>query len=188
MWLRINHWDSQGRRARLCAGVLHHVGNRTLTFHGSATTVKQLLLPLGHSPLWLLSHQCLRWATSSGAHPCLCRPLRSHHLPSHCAPSPLCQGTPQPLPSPPFHNRYPQPSHTSPLPRLSGAHLDRSWAHLPTRGFKLKSTAWLAQLPLHAFHALQFHPLPPVLPPRQGPTPGGPFTFSPCCSASTSLS
>ena len=45
--LRINHWDSsQGRRARLRVGVLYHVGNRTLTFHGSATTVRQLLLPL----------------------------------------------------------------------------------------------------------------------------------------------
>ena len=47
VWLRINHWDSsQGRRARLRVGVLYHVGNRTLTFHGSASVVRQLLLPL----------------------------------------------------------------------------------------------------------------------------------------------
>ena len=45
VWLRVNHWDSsQGRRARLRVGTLYHVGNRTLTFHGSASTVRQLLL------------------------------------------------------------------------------------------------------------------------------------------------
>ena len=47
VWLRINHWDSsQGRRARLRVGVLYHVANRTLSFHGSATAVSQLLLPI----------------------------------------------------------------------------------------------------------------------------------------------
>ena len=47
VWLRINHWDSsQGRRARLRVGVLYHMGNRTLTFHGTASVVSQLLLLL----------------------------------------------------------------------------------------------------------------------------------------------
>ena len=47
VWLKISHWDSsQGRRARLLGGVLYHVGNNTLTFHGLTTTVRQLLLPL----------------------------------------------------------------------------------------------------------------------------------------------
>ena len=47
VWLRINHWDSsQGRRARFRVGVLYHIGNRTLTFHGTASVVSQLLLLL----------------------------------------------------------------------------------------------------------------------------------------------
>ena len=40
----IGHGVLLGRRARLRVGVLYHVGNRTLTFHGSASTARQLPL------------------------------------------------------------------------------------------------------------------------------------------------
>ena len=128
-----NHWDSsQGRRARLRGGVLYHVGNRTLTFHGSATTVRQLLLPLFQD--WTFATlaslpQCLKWAShhSLSRPPHLCRPFRSHNPPG--------------------------PAH------LTGAKVVRSSFRLfvgspsNSRLCKLRSTAWFAQLPLHPIHA-----------------------------------
>ena len=76
----MNHWDSsQGRRAPLRVGVLHHVGNRTLTFHGSASTVRQLLLPLFQEWTFatlVLSRQFLEWAS----HNLLWRPPHLRHL------------------------------------------------------------------------------------------------------------
>ena len=47
VWLRVDHWrGAHSTRARLRCGVLYHVGNRELTFHGSAIAVTQLLLPV----------------------------------------------------------------------------------------------------------------------------------------------
>ena len=45
VWLRVDHWrGAHSSRPRLRCGVLYHVANRELTFHGSAAT--QLLLPI----------------------------------------------------------------------------------------------------------------------------------------------
>ena len=49
VWLRVDHWPtSLGRHPRLRCGVLYHVANRTLSFHGVADAV-QFLLPLFES-------------------------------------------------------------------------------------------------------------------------------------------
>ena len=45
VWLRVDHWPSAlGRHPRLRCGVLYHVANRTLSFHGIATDAVQFLL------------------------------------------------------------------------------------------------------------------------------------------------
>ena len=47
VWLRVDHWrGAHSTRPRLRCGVLYHVANRELTFHGSAIDVTQLLLPI----------------------------------------------------------------------------------------------------------------------------------------------
>ena len=49
VWLRVDHWPTAlGRHPRLRCGVLYHVANRTLSFHGVADAV-QFLLPLFES-------------------------------------------------------------------------------------------------------------------------------------------
>ena len=49
VWLRVDHWPTDlGRHPRLRCGVLYHVANRTLSFHGVADAV-QFLLPLFES-------------------------------------------------------------------------------------------------------------------------------------------
>ena len=74
VWLRVDHWPTAlGRHPRLRCGVLHHVANRTLSFHGIVIDAVQFLLPLFESwtfhlslsilqfgrPLWQLRH----WTT-----------------------------------------------------------------------------------------------------------------------------
>ena len=47
VWLRIDQWSTAlGRRPRLRCGVLYHLANRTLSFHGIATDAVRFLLPL----------------------------------------------------------------------------------------------------------------------------------------------
>ena len=47
VWLRIDQWSNAlGRRPRLRCGVLYHLANRTLSFHGIATDAVKFLLPL----------------------------------------------------------------------------------------------------------------------------------------------
>ena len=47
VWLRIDQWRrGSGGRTQLRCGVLYHVANRELTFHGMADVVTQLLLPI----------------------------------------------------------------------------------------------------------------------------------------------
>ena len=46
VWLRIDHGRASRGGSRLRCGVLFHPVNRELTFHGVATVVTQLLLPL----------------------------------------------------------------------------------------------------------------------------------------------
>ena len=93
VWLRINYWDSsQGRRARLRVGVLHHVGNRFSTFHGSASTVRQLLLPLFQD--WTFATLAyLMWASHDllWRPPCMRHPLppSTPHAPSLCKAHPV---------------------------------------------------------------------------------------------------
>ena len=49
VWLRVDHWPTAfGRHPRLRCGVLYHVANRTLSFHGVADAV-QFLFPLFES-------------------------------------------------------------------------------------------------------------------------------------------
>ena len=47
VWLHVDHWRG-AHCSRLClrCGVLHHVANRELTFHGSDVDATQLLLPI----------------------------------------------------------------------------------------------------------------------------------------------
>ena len=48
VWLRVDHWPtSLGRHPRFCCGVLYHVANRTLSFHGVGRS--SILLPLFES-------------------------------------------------------------------------------------------------------------------------------------------
>ena len=173
VWLRINHWDSsEGRRARLRVGVLYHVGNRTLTFHGSATTVRQLLLPL---------FQDWTFATLASL------PSVSQVPPSSpCAPPPLCQGTPQPvLPSTAASL---QPLHSSPVPRLSGAHLAHPSTHFAIRGSSNRSSPHGTCSCLStSFSPSAPFSLTPCFHTDRGP-PSSPCTLPPCHSASTSLS
>ena len=139
-----------------------YVGNRTLTFQGSATTVRHLLLPL---------FQDWTFATLASL------------------PSVSQVGEPQPPLAPTLPVTFQSlrtatsvPNDTNSLCRLLHTHNPPALAH-PTgakvvrfvgspsksRLHKLKSTAWFAQLPLHPFHILRLpHPLPPVLPLRQG--------------------
>ena len=50
VWLRVDHWPSAlGRHPRLRCGVLFHVANRTLSFHGIGSDAVQFLLPLFES-------------------------------------------------------------------------------------------------------------------------------------------
>ena len=47
VWLRIDQWSTAlGRRPRLRCGVLYHLANRTLSFHGIASDAVRFLLPL----------------------------------------------------------------------------------------------------------------------------------------------
>ena len=47
VWLRLNNWNgARSRRASLRCGVLYHVANRTLTFHGGADDCRRQLLPI----------------------------------------------------------------------------------------------------------------------------------------------
>ena len=47
VWLRIDQWSTAlGRRPRLRCGVLYHLANRTLSFHGIAADAVRFLLPL----------------------------------------------------------------------------------------------------------------------------------------------
>ena len=47
VWLRVDQWPTAlGRHPRLRCGVLYHVANRTLSFHGIARDAVQFLLPL----------------------------------------------------------------------------------------------------------------------------------------------
>ena len=54
VWLRVDHWPiALGRHRRLRCGVLYHVANRRLSFHGIAIDAVQFLLPLFES--WTFS-------------------------------------------------------------------------------------------------------------------------------------
>ena len=58
VWLRIDHWPAAlGRHPRLRNGVLFHMANRTLSFHGIGSDAVQFLLPLFES--WTLLNHCL---------------------------------------------------------------------------------------------------------------------------------
>ena len=47
VWPRMDHWSTAlGRRPRLRRGVLYHMANRTLSFHGIADDAVGLLIPL----------------------------------------------------------------------------------------------------------------------------------------------
>ena len=47
VWLRVNYWiGAHSRRPRLRCGVFFHVANRTVSFHGSVSDARNLLLPL----------------------------------------------------------------------------------------------------------------------------------------------
>ena len=97
VWLRIDHWSTAlGRRPRLRCGVLYHLGNRTLSFHGIADDAVRLLIPLfegwtSSSITQLPSVQSCRQSTHSKV-----PSVRSNHqsVPSNVPPPPL----PHPVP------------------------------------------------------------------------------------------
>ena len=147
-------------------------------------------------PPWLLSRQFLKWASNNllWRPPHLRHPLRSR-LPVRCAPPPLCQGTPQPVPLPPPSTAASlRPLHSSPVPRLSGAHLTCPSGHFSTRGSSNRSsshgtcsclsTSFSPSAPLS---------LTPCFHTDRGSHPivqrwSSPCTLPPCYSAPTSLS
>ena len=54
VWLRVDYWPTAlGRHPRLRCGVLYHVANRTLSFHGVGRDAVQFLVPLKES--WTFS-------------------------------------------------------------------------------------------------------------------------------------
>ena len=54
VWLRVDYWPTAlGRHPRLRCGVLYHVANRTLSFHGVGRDAVQFLVPLFES--WTFS-------------------------------------------------------------------------------------------------------------------------------------
>ena len=80
VWLRINRWDSsQGRRARLRVGVLYHVANRTLSFHGSATAV--LPIVVANLPGLDLCDFVISSISVTSGRSCACRPVPSNTCP-----------------------------------------------------------------------------------------------------------
>ena len=176
VWLRINHCESsQGRRARLRVGVLYHVGNRTLTFHGSASAVRQLLLPLFQDWTFatLASLPSVSQVGEPQPPPAPAPPAPSPPLPPSvpCTTPPVCQETPVLVPPPPLHSRTPPA-----LALLTGAKVVRSsslsFVGSPSnsRLCKVRSIARLVPLPLHPSHTLRrLHPHP-VFPPRLGLT------------------
>ena len=94
VWLRVDHWPTAlGRHPRLRCGVLYHVANRTLSFHGDARDAFQFLLPLFESWTFTSSLNChqlavrvlqfLRWTTLMHPRPLLtppCLPQATSHL------------------------------------------------------------------------------------------------------------
>ena len=47
VWLRVDNWPTAvGKHPRLRCGVLYHVANRTLSFHGVGWDAVQFLVPL----------------------------------------------------------------------------------------------------------------------------------------------
>ena len=198
VWLRINHWDfSQGRRARLHVGVpvsrgKPHSDFPLFSLHCEATRAPSFpgldFCHLGFSPIFVSGG---RVTTSSGTPPCLRHLLRkslpelAHHL--------LCaKGTPRLVP--PLHSHCHNPSPcTPPVPRLSGAYLACPSAHLSTRGSANRGSSYgscscpsTPCAPFTSPRRLSFDP-------SRGSPPGeqhwpSDFNFSPCCSASTSLS
>ena len=158
VWLRINHWNSsQGRRARLRVGVLYHVGNRTLTFHGSASTVRQLLLPLFQDWTFATLASLPSVSQVGAPQPPLAPAPRAPSPPpppsSPCAPPPLCQGTTQLVPPPP----QPHPSSPCTPHRCQGCQELISL---------VRFIALHAQLPPHLLHAWRPLHLHSMLPPQ----------------------
>ena len=81
VWLRVDHWPTAlGRHPRLRCGVLFHMANRTLSFHGIGSDAVQFLLPLFES--WTYSSlpqlPSLRARRASSAVP----PLDDPHPPA----------------------------------------------------------------------------------------------------------
>ena len=165
--------------------VPYHVGNRTLTFHGSASTVRQLLLPLFQDWTFATLASLPPVSQVGEPQPPLAPTLFAPPLPpisSPCTQPPLCQGTPQPVPLPP----QPQPSGPCTPHRCQGC---QELISLVRRlAFQLE-----ALLLLHLLHALApLSPTPRASTPMRA-HPGelcwpSPFAFSPYRSASTSLS
>ena len=59
VWLRVNHWSgAMSRRPRLRCGVLYHVANRTLSFHGGADVARRMLLPIFADWTFSSLHDC----------------------------------------------------------------------------------------------------------------------------------
>ena len=98
VWLRIDHWSTAlGRRPRLRCGVLYHLGNRTLSFHGIADDAVRLLIPLfegwtSSSITQLPSVQSCRQSTHSSV-----PSMQSNHqsVPSNVPPPPLLHPVPR---------------------------------------------------------------------------------------------
>ena len=94
VWLRVDQWPTAlGRHPRLRCGVLYHVANRTLSFHGIARDAVQFLLPLFQD--WTYSSlPQLPSIRSSGARVEIDRPQTSGAVPQR--PSPFSSpGRPQ---------------------------------------------------------------------------------------------
>ena len=90
VWLRVAHWPSAfGRHPRLRCGVLFHVADRTLSFHGIDVDAVQFLLPLFESWTYssLLQLPSLRARPVSSSVP----PLDDPHLHMVAPNTPLLQ-------------------------------------------------------------------------------------------------
>ena len=86
VWLRVDQWPrALGRHPRLRCGVLYHVANRTLSFHGIARDAVQFLLPLFED--WTYSSlPQLPSVRSSGARVQFDRPQTSGAVPQRPSP------------------------------------------------------------------------------------------------------
>ena len=102
VWLRVDQWRTAlGRHPRLRCGVLHHVANRTLSFHGTGRDAVQFLLPLFAD--WTCSSlPQMPSVRSSGARVEFDRPLSNPGRPQSGDAIP--QLRPTAVPSPPSDN------------------------------------------------------------------------------------